>query len=63
MDEDQRCVNCGHMPDVCQCPHDCYTQQDEAVRLADLAAFFDRPGYKPLAAPEDPFDLFPEEAA
>ena len=34
--------------------------EKEADRIAALAEFFDRPGYKPLASPhdDDPFGMF-----
>jgi hypothetical protein len=28
MDDDQRCADCGHLPDVCECPHDCTPATD-----------------------------------
>jgi len=55
-----RCPNCGHLPG-CLCPEPCeQIIEDEARRIADLAAFFDVPGYQPLASryDSDPFAMF-----
>lgn len=27
-DDSARCTDCGHLPDLCNCTHDCTTEED-----------------------------------